>query len=1673
MHISTYLKRICFVVLLLLGVVITSAQAQATYGNEWIKHSQTYYKIRVTQTGLHQLDYNYLSQLGLSDVNPKNLQLYRRGKEVAIYVAGEADGKLDTQDYLEFFGERNDGALDKELYKDPRHQINPYYSLYTDTASYFLTVAPTAGKRMRISNPTVEGRTAEPHHVQKAMIYMMDAFYRGTTEGGVQFPWFVKGQGYVGSTSRNEKTYNIDQITNLVTTGAKPLLKYTAYARNDVKHDFSVRVTNAAGTTREIVKHQFFGTGGIYGEAQLEFSDITAQGRTTVRTLPVKEYNADGSEVLTNQISMTLASVTFLQRSIVSSNHMFFYTDSTRSQQPYFSFTGAGANTTAYDVTDPSNIVRTEGVVTGSTKGYVIGAEDGRTHKVLLADATNPIRPVAAQKVNFRNINPAAHNYIILSSKLLMSKVAGAALPAPMEYAAYRASAAGGSYDTLVVFIDDLVNQFHYGEHSANAVRNFLKYMQTSAVPKQMLIIGKGIELDKISYRNAAQRKLDLVPAAGVPAADNFYSVDFRNNSYVTAIPTGRLSAKTAADVINYLNKVKEHEAQPQGQAWQKNILQLGGGTSIAEINLLASYLRNYKRIAEGPYLGANVLERYRQNVSQAVEAINVAKEVNAGVSLLTFFGHSSGQTTDLDIGYASSPINGYNNKGKYPVMLMNGCATGSAFDPSVDAFGEDWIKTPDKGAVAYVAHVDVGYPNALNQYSINFYATAFQDEKFYGKPLGLIHQQAIRRVSAYSQSNIAIATMLEMQFQGDPAVKLYSPDKPDYLVQNNSINILSKDGEPVTASTPEFLLKIGVGNLGKAITDSVSLSIKRTLADNTVITKDDIKIKPIFYADTLYINLSNEGINALGMNTFEVQLDHLDAHAELNEANNTGRYQFYFPSSSILALSPSKYSIVSSDQVKLIAQTTQVGQHDRGFYFEIDTTQAFNSSSKKTFTAANAYLPTWETTLDANQKDSTVYYWRVRFTSYDVGEDTVWANSSFRYIKNSSTGWSQSHSGQFSEATLSGISNTGQNQLKWEFNPIKADIEIRTTGGGNPFKIPAHNLIVDGRPLIHVGCSNPAGSSTPRLIMVVFDNTSLKLVENIVPAYACSAEPFMYDFGDLRTAANRAKIETFLKAVPTGYYVAVISVNNVPFTDFTASQKQAFNSIGSKLIDNLGTGYPFAIVGQKGAAPGSATELSADTDDVTAPNRQDVVLRTRLLANQRSGSITSSEIGPAVSWGTLHHNIEKYLGGNDNYKLELIGINKQGEQQVLPQKVTSKVFDLSAIDASEFPEIRLKAYLSDSVANTAPQLKDWTVLYEAAPEGVIRPDLVEVSEAILSNQANKGKITVPMIFQNITPFAFKDSLEVDVTVTGDGMQPLQKRLKLAPLAGNANASFSFEMPTHALDGNYKLTMYVNPRLQPEQQYFNNIYTVNFKVKSRLHPIMDVAFDGVHILDGELVSPSPLISITVKDENKFVYLQDASNVSVVLIDEEEKQNEIILQKGVEQLEHIEIYPATEKSDFKVEFKPKSLPDGRYKMEIRAKDVAGKQSGISPYRINFEVENRSAITNFYPFPNPFSTKTHFIFTLTGSTIPDQIKIQILTVTGKVVKEIMKEELGPLRIGNNKTEYAWDGTDMYGDKLANGVYLYRVVISRSEEMMYHKQKFGDKAFKNGYGKIYILR
>jgi flagellar hook assembly protein FlgD len=107
-----------------------------------------------------------------------------------------------------------------------------------------------------------------------------------------------------------------------------------------------------------------------------------------------------------------------------------------------------------------------------------------------------------------------------------------------------------------------------------------------------------------------------------------------------------------------------------------------------------------------------------------------------------------------------------------------------------------------------------------------------------------------------------------------------------------------------------------------------------------------------------------------------------------------------------------------------------------------------------------------------------------------------------------------------------------------------------------------------------------------------------------------------------------------------------------------------------------------------------------------------------------------------------------------------------------------------------------------------------------------------------------------------------------------------------------------------------------------------------------------------------------------------------------------------------------------------------------------------------------------------YPNPFTTSTRFVFTLTGATVPDEFTIQIMNVSGTVVREITRNELGDIQIGRNITEFEWDGTDEYGDKLARGVYLYRVIVKMDGENIEHRDSGADQYFKKSFGKMYLL-
>ena len=89
-------------------------------------------------------------------------------------------------------------------------------------------------------------------------------------------------------------------------------------------------------------------------------------------------------------------------------------------------------------------------------------------------------------------------------------------------------------------------------------------------------------------------------------------------------------------------------------------------------------------------------------------------------------------------------------------------------------------------------------------------------------------------------------------------------------------------------------------------------------------------------------------------------------------------------------------------------------------------------------------------------------------------------------------------------------------------------------------------------------------------------------------------------------------------------------------------------------------------------------------------------------------------------------------------------------------------------------------------------------------------------------------------------------------------------------------------------------------------------------------------------------------------------------------------------------------------------------------------------------VDVTVSGELSIKELYNYPNPMSNRTSFIFNLAGSNQPSFCKIKIYTVTGRLIKLLDI----PVTIGYNR--FLWDGRDEDGDYVANGVYLYKLVI-----------------------------
>jgi hypothetical protein len=717
------------------------------------------------------------------------------------------------------------------------------------------------------------------------------------------------------------------------------------------------------------------------------------------------------------------------------------------------------------------------------------------------------------------------------------------------------------------------------------------------------------------------------------------------------------------------------------------------------------------------------------------------------------------------------------------------------------------------------------------------------------------------------------------------------------------------------------------------------------------------------------------------------------------------------------------------------------------------------------------------------------VYYWRTRFANPRENEDTAWVVNSFTVAANSGEGWSQSTADHFINSTSSSEGIQFDQNGNQSFIETSILLSAFTGGAADPSTSPSigTSIQVDGTEFL----INPPTANT-RLCR---DNTLLVMAfnqANLVP-YAALPEPdgtfdvlFPPTCGRTPQVVNNftandisvGLLDSALQRINEGDPVLVMNINRVNYSSFSSQTLDLLGELGvtRSLIQSLADGDPYLFLGRKGQ---NNPILELIPSDPAIPDSVEQLSFTneQLQGRFSSGSIQSLVIGPARSWDRLFTRTEAIDNGDgDVFSFNLFGIGQDGQQTLIEGGITSAETDLQNISPTDFPFLQLEFITSDEINLSPRQLRAWFVSYQGVPEGVVLKPNREGGNALAIEKQEGEVFSSEFVFRNVSTNSFTDSLEVVHRLFNTDSRTSEiMSFAIAPVQAEGSQGFSIDFETLGKSGNNDLTVAVNSAPDElERTSANNAGSIPGFLSvqpDEINPVIDVTFDGRYILDGDIVSPNPLIAITLKDENEFILKEDTTGIRVFLKGPaEEAVFEPVFFEGNDEIEFI---PATEENDVKVNYNPQGLADGLYALRVEAEDASSNEAGSIPYEISFEVINASQITHFYPYPNPFSTSCRFVFTLTGSEIPDQVKIQIMTVSGKIVREITQDEIGTIRIGNNMTEYAWDGRDEYGDKLANGVYLYRVFIQNQGQGIERRTTSADRAFKRGYGKLYILR
>ncbi len=740
-------------------------------------------KIHLNQSGLYQLSYDEIADLGLEGpfdgANVAKLRLYSSAGELPLQV-NSADGFFSTGDSIRFFA--------------------PYFdNAFTDRNTVILVVSASNGARMASVPGAVTGVASSQASYDRRVQVKQPGYGLFQESYGADLEHIFWGGIYSPPQTPGHERLSTDiSLPGIAGSGT---VKVKAY----VKGSPGAHIQNPNHHVRLFVNNSTTPSGDITFQ--------TNSSQVLIFSVPAS-YFVDGLNTIALEAvgDLTPGDYDFvnIEKFVVDYPHRWFAEGGFADVMNYqagktLSISGFPAeDIQIYDITD----ITMTGVLTGfdvidnGADGYGVdfGTVSGNSVRgrrfIAVADSAvlSPWSLELNAGSNLRGTNQGA-DVLYVGPKALLDAVA--------PLAELRA---GQGFRVKRVRLEDIYQEFGSGIRSPLAVKNFLAFAAAnwqSPAPKYVILVGDATfdPKNQLGYGTFPQAPLHLSKGHYVDYGDDNWFVALGDEPDVPSMAIGRIPGRTAFAVGTYVAKVLAYEsgsARPSGAAAAKMILasdtdQVGGEHFEERADTLAGHLANWNN-------SLHITRLSRVVLGDAQLKTGLLQAFQNGASMIHYMGHGAEDRWAGPSVFMNADAAGLVNT-TLPVVIAMNCLNGYYYDPdpAFISLAEKLLFNQGGGAIAVWASTSLTSPDVQAPFQLSLY------QIIAGNP-GIRLGDAIRLAKIAGGINTGTAEVVgSWNLLGDPMIEMKIPAKTD-----GSLGIATSPVEKPTAVEEESAASVG-----------------------------------------------------------------------------------------------------------------------------------------------------------------------------------------------------------------------------------------------------------------------------------------------------------------------------------------------------------------------------------------------------------------------------------------------------------------------------------------------------------------------------------------------------------------------------------------------------------------------------------------------------------------------------------------------------------------------------------------------------------------------------------------------------------------------------------------------------------------------------------------------